>query len=228
MTYTVPTPSTVNAGDTFPASTYNAIIADIQDHESRIAAFGVPTGTIVPYVAVTVPNANWLLCNGAQVSQATYSALYAIIGPNKFGTDTAGNFYLPDLQGRVPVGLGTNVDVDVIGDNDGAALASRRPKHLHTASSSASSTASVSETSTGAQTYDYSINQYAAGSGSGFRLKADSQSGGYGGGTIGTANAHTHSVGVSVSTTVTPIVGPQTNAPTDGPAFLTLNFIIKT
>jgi len=60
MTYTTPTPSTVSAGDTFPASAYNIISADLQDHESRIktgvesyttaqktALTGVATGTVV-------------------------------------------------------------------------------------------------------------------------------------------------------------------------------------
>lgn len=60
MTYTTPTPSTVSAGDTFPASAYNIISNDIQDHESRIktgiesytttqknALTGVATGTTI-------------------------------------------------------------------------------------------------------------------------------------------------------------------------------------
>ena len=60
MTYTTPTPSTVSAGDTFPASAYNIISADLQDHETRIktgvesytttqktALTGVTTGTMV-------------------------------------------------------------------------------------------------------------------------------------------------------------------------------------
>jgi len=60
VTYTTPIPSTVSAGDTFPASAYNIISADLQDHESRIktgvesyttaqktALAGVATGTVV-------------------------------------------------------------------------------------------------------------------------------------------------------------------------------------
>ena len=60
MPYTTPTPSTVSAGDTFPASAYNIISADLQDHETRIktgvesyttvqknALTGVATGTMV-------------------------------------------------------------------------------------------------------------------------------------------------------------------------------------
>lgn len=36
VTYTPITPSTVANGDQFPAATYNTIVADISDHESRI------------------------------------------------------------------------------------------------------------------------------------------------------------------------------------------------
>lgn len=268
MPYTTPTPSTVSAGDTFPASAYNIISADLQDHESRIktgvesytttqknALAGVATGTMVydstlsqlqvyqgaaigwgtiapagmiaPYINSTTAPAGWLICNGQQVSQATYAALYAAVGPNRFGTDTGGNFFLPDLQGRVPVGVGSHTDVSAVGSSDGSALASRRPKHLHTASSSAS----VSETSTGGQTYASIVNNtnFAAGSGIGQRaIVNSSQAGGLSGyeglSSFGTSPNHTHSVGVSVSTTV----GPQTNSPSDGPAYLALGFIIKT
>lgn len=64
VTYTTPTPSTVANGEQFQASSYNIISADIQDHESRLAAIapmghqvlttaqktaliGVATGTMV-------------------------------------------------------------------------------------------------------------------------------------------------------------------------------------
>lgn len=60
MTYTVPTPSTVTAGDTFAASSYNILSANDQDHEARIktgvesyttsqknALTGVATGTVI-------------------------------------------------------------------------------------------------------------------------------------------------------------------------------------
>jgi len=38
--YTAPTPSTVAPGDTFPATAYNIIAADIADHEARLVASG--------------------------------------------------------------------------------------------------------------------------------------------------------------------------------------------
>lgn len=64
------------------------------------------TGIVVPYVGAAAPT-GWLLCRGQLVSKATYAALYAAVGPNAFGTDTATDFYLPNLQGRVPVGVST-------------------------------------------------------------------------------------------------------------------------
>jgi microcystin-dependent protein len=64
------------------------------------------TGIIVPYVGSAAPT-GWLLCRGQLVSKATYAALYAAVGANAFGTDTATDFYLPNLQGRVPVGVST-------------------------------------------------------------------------------------------------------------------------
>ena len=232
MTFT--TPATVSPGDKYNAASHNVVVGDLIDLDTRVTtatAYVAPTGSVISFVGTVAPS-GWMLCDGTQIDKTTYSALYTIVGANKFGTDTGNNFYLPDLRGRVAVGLGTNTDVDVIGDNDGSAIADRRVKHKHTLTSTAtaSSTATVSETSTGSQSYTYSINQYAAGSGSGFVVKCDSQAGGYSTGGLATAVNHTHSVGVTVSTTVTPTttVGPQTTVPTDGPAFLTLNFIIKT
>jgi microcystin-dependent protein len=64
------------------------------------------TGIIVPYVGAAAPT-GWLLCRGQLVSKATYAALYSAVGPNAFGTDTSTDFYLPNLQGRVPVGVST-------------------------------------------------------------------------------------------------------------------------
>lgn len=66
-----------------------------------------PTGAIVPYGNATAPG-GWRNCNGAFVSQATYAALFAVIG-HSHGTDPEdGTFKLPDMRnGAVPVGAGT-------------------------------------------------------------------------------------------------------------------------
>ena len=63
---------------------------------------GIPTATIVPWTTASVPT-GFLECNGQAVSQATYSALYAIIGTT-YGNPGGGNFNVPDLQDNVPLG----------------------------------------------------------------------------------------------------------------------------
>jgi microcystin-dependent protein len=46
----------------------------------------------------------WMLCDGNAVSRTTYDALFAIIGTSYGGGDGSTTYNLPDLRGRVPVG----------------------------------------------------------------------------------------------------------------------------
>jgi microcystin-dependent protein len=106
----------------------------------------VPVGTILPYTGSTAPNSSFALCYGQQISTTTYSVLYAIVGNNAFGTDTGGNFFLPDLRGRAIFGLdnmggsaanritsaGGNFDGTVRGGTGGAQSSSALISHTHT------------------------------------------------------------------------------------------------
>ena len=67
---------------------------------------GVLPGTISQYGGSSAPS-GYLLCDGTEVSQTTYAAIYAVLGADAFGTDAGGNFFLPDMRGRVPLGVGT-------------------------------------------------------------------------------------------------------------------------
>jgi microcystin-dependent protein len=207
MTFT--TPATVSPGDKYNSAAHNVVVGDLIDLDTRVTtatAYIAPTGSVVSYVGAAAPS-GWLLCDGTFVSQSTYSALYTIVGVNKFGADGGGNFYLPDLRGRIPVGKGTNTDVDNIGDNDGAALAYRSPKHQHTV-------------------YDpgHDHAQWAR------------YGGPPGGAGIDLNTSTTWSTFYGWSRTTTDganiKVNPQSTAtstsPVDAPSFLTLNFIIKT
>lgn len=67
----------------------------------------VPTGTILDYAGSSAPT-GYLLCNGAQVGQAAYPALFAKIGSRwNTGTVGAGLFCLPNLINYSTVGAGT-------------------------------------------------------------------------------------------------------------------------
>ena len=65
------------------------------------------TGEIRMWAGSSSPT-GWLMCDGASVSRSTYSALYAITG-DAFGTASGSTFNVPDMRGRMPVGVGTGI-----------------------------------------------------------------------------------------------------------------------
>jgi microcystin-dependent protein len=156
----------------------------------------VPQGELTGVMKMwptTTPPAGYLLCDGSAVSRTTYSALNALFTPvYTYGAgDGSTTFNLPDLRGRMPVGLGTNGDVDSLAENEGESVANRRPKHKHTASFI----------------------------GTPSPIPGSNGLGGPNNVPTGAFNPE-DAIGLSV--------GPQSNVPTDSPAFLVVNFIIKT
>ena len=106
----------------------------------------VPTGVMYPYGGSTAPT-NFLLCDGDAVSRSTYSALFTAVGTSFGVGDGSTTFNLPDMRGRVPLGLDnlggasanrvTNSQADSIGGNNGAEghvlTTTEMPSHNHTA-----------------------------------------------------------------------------------------------
>jgi microcystin-dependent protein len=101
----------------------------------------LPAGSIIQWSSVTLP-ANWLICNGAAVSRNTYSSLFAAIGTVYGAGDGTTTFNLPDLRGRVAVGLdSTQTEFDTLGESGGAKThtltIAEMPSHTHAGSSGA-------------------------------------------------------------------------------------------
>src|ERR1043165_9211780 len=69
------------------------------------AGIGAPVGSIVFWLAPTLPN-GWLICNGQQVSRTTYPNLFALWGTLHGAGNGSTTFTLPNLQGRFPLGSG--------------------------------------------------------------------------------------------------------------------------
>jgi microcystin-dependent protein len=78
----------------------------------------------------------YMLCNGQTLPISTYSALFSILG-TYFGGNGVNNFQLPDLQGRVPIGMGNGLGLSpyVIGQKGGTENVSltinNLPQHAH-------------------------------------------------------------------------------------------------
>ena len=65
----------------------------------------VPVGTVNMYVGAAAPT-GWLLCDGSAVSRTTYAALFGIISTTYGPGDASTTFNVPDMRGRIPVGVG--------------------------------------------------------------------------------------------------------------------------
>ncbi|NUK07114.1 tail fiber protein [Streptomyces lunaelactis] len=67
----------------------------------------VPVGTITAFAGELDPtwlaSQGWLYCDGSELDQTQYAALYSAIGGN-YGTGHS-TFFLPDLRGRFPRGV---------------------------------------------------------------------------------------------------------------------------
>lgn len=95
-----------------------------------------PVGTIAPYAGATAPT-GWLLCDGAEVSRATYADLFALIGTTYGVGNGTTTFNLPDMKGRVPVGKAATGTFAALNNKGGAEThtltTAEMPSHAHTA-----------------------------------------------------------------------------------------------
>jgi len=103
--------------------------ARIQDKTGFVS----PVGSVIAFAGSAAPD-GWLLCDGSNYSSANYPDLHAVIGTS-FGS-SGGNFLVPDLRTRVPVGLSSSdTQFQEIGDVGGEAehtlSVGEMPSHQH-------------------------------------------------------------------------------------------------
>lgn len=106
-----------------------------QDIHGAVSGDTLPIGAIMPFGSNTIPE-NWLLCNGQAVSRTTYQELFNTIGITYGSGDGFTTFNLPDLQGKIPVGLDENdTDFDTLGNTGGekehTLTINEMPSHTH-------------------------------------------------------------------------------------------------
>jgi microcystin-dependent protein len=85
----------------------------------------------------STPPSGWMFCDGSAVSRTTYSELFTAIGVTYGTGDGSTTFNLPDLRGRVPVGLDlTQIEFNNLGAKGGEKThlltTAEMPAHNHT------------------------------------------------------------------------------------------------
>lgn len=95
------------------------VVIDEASLATALAAL-LPSGMILPTARSSAPS-GWLLCDGSAVSRTTYADLFAAIGTTYGAGNGSTTFNVPNLKGRVPVGIDTGqAEFDVRGETGGS------------------------------------------------------------------------------------------------------------
>jgi microcystin-dependent protein len=198
-----------------------------------LGTFLVPTGSLIMWPSNTIPS-DWKLCDGSAISRVTYATLFSLLGVAFGAGDGSTTFNLPNYKNRFPYGA----DAVVVGATGGSATITTNnlPSHTHTFSTTVSSTGSGT-TSTGnaaisdpghSHTINYVANLAGGGSG-GPDLNGTGSTKSTNSATTGiTDSGHTHAFSVTSSGTAAGTTAATGSGTDFLPAYLGINFIIKT
>lgn len=90
-----------------------------------------PAGIIMPFAGTVAPQ-GCLFCDGSAVSRTTYAALFAVIGTTYGEGDGETTFNVPDLSGRVVIGVSNSHALGTTGGSETVTLtADQLPAHTH-------------------------------------------------------------------------------------------------
>lgn len=122
-------------------------VLEINGEEPRFGSC-VPTGTVVQFAGDTAPN-GWLICDGSAISREIYANLFELIGSTFGGGDGTTTFNIPNLKGKIPVGLNSDdSDFNILGKAGGEKMhiltSDEMPSHNHRQTVTASRTGSGS------------------------------------------------------------------------------------
>ena len=89
-------------------------------------------GSIYMFAGATAPT-GFLMCDGAAVSRNDYSVLFAVIGTTYGIGDGSTTFNLPDMSGKVPIGVSSSHVLGTSGgEEEHVLIEAELPSHTHT------------------------------------------------------------------------------------------------
>lgn len=116
-TATLPSTTSIGTVSATEIGYLDGVTSSIQTQFNALEAF--PKGMVSPYAGASAPT-GWLLCDGAAVSRTTYASLYSVVGDTYGAGDGTTTFNVPNLKGRVIVGIdGADSDFNTRGETGG-------------------------------------------------------------------------------------------------------------
>ena len=210
----------------------------------------VPAGIINQYGGSVAPD-GYLLCSGQSVSTEEYPALFQAIGYTYGGSGLI--FNVPNLQNRVPVGLGTETEFDALGETGGSKThtlsVDQMPSHTHIQNAHNHTQDSHNHTQ---NSHNHTQNAHShtllansqilgwsgVGGGGGIGAPTNAVANGSGGVTVGTSSVTPTNIATTatnIATTATNQAATATNQNAGGgqahnnlQPYIVLNYIIKT
>jgi microcystin-dependent protein len=219
---------------TFPGGTLYT-----QTEVTALIALNTPIGLVSQYIGATAP-AGYLICDGSSISRTTYSALWDVLrngtSSSPYGNgDGTSTFNLPNLKGKVPVGVDTTqTEFDARGETGGSKISTAPHNHSVTHNHAAFDATSGGQNADHSHPFDLNI-VHSDGTpvtaeilnvgiyyGGGVSRYQDGTAGQYG----GQVHGHTTSIDVP-SNTVTSDESSASATSGNLQPYITVNYIIK-
>jgi microcystin-dependent protein len=159
VTGTATLPSTTSIGNV--SSTEISYVDGVTSPIQTQINTNTPVGMISIHAGATAPT-GWLLCQGQAVSRTTYSGLFGVVSTTYGSGDGSTTFNLPNLKGRVVVGIDTaQAEFNIRGETGGGM------NHQHTASNSGNTSVAHNHTipalggsAVGAGAHNHNVNAH--------------------------------------------------------------------
>ena len=118
------------AGTSGTPSSSNKYVTN--DDERLIVSGLLPTGAVTPFAGSVAPS-GFLICDGSAVSRAGQADLFTVIGTTYGAGDGSTTFNIPDLRGKVPIGVsGSHALASTGGEETHTLTVDEIPAHTHT------------------------------------------------------------------------------------------------